>query len=647
LDELNEAQENLKRALENGDTNYSVEGKARTKDGDTLVCEWHNSLIYDRNDELHSMHSLVTDISKRKESQDLFRTLSEKSLVGVFLIQDGQFQYVNPRLAEIFGYDQQKIIDDFSPHELIHPDDQDTIRENIQERLNGTPESEEYQVKGVTKNGSIIDVNIFGSKTSYRGRPAIVGTAVDVSKDKEIVRKYRASVETFQQLFNSISDAVYIQDQKGTLLEVNQGTVEMYGYDKSYLLGKTPEVLAALGKVDMDQMCNHIEKALQGEPQSFDWWGKRKNGEVFPKEVVINRGKYFGKDVAITIVRDISERYQAEEQLRKNEELFRQLFLNAPIPIALLDKRQEIRQVNTAFSDTFGYTTEEIKSLNIDKLIVPESEKESASQNSQTIFDGEPVYDIGQRLSKDGSLVDVLIYGVPVIVDGKTVAIFGIYVDITERKQAEEKVRKSLKEKEVLLAEIHHRVKNNLAVITGLLELQAYNTGSEEATEVLKTSQMRVNSIALIHEKLYQNEDLSEISFDQYLEELTNVIVSSLSSSQTDIDIIIDADPVKLTVNQAIPCGLILNEMITNAHKHAFEGRSEGEIAILVEQDGPDVVLQIRDNGVGIPEDVSLDKPTSLGLKLIGTLSKQLKGEPQFLDSERGTAFNLRFTLET
>ncbi|MDZ7681088.1 MAG: PAS domain S-box protein [Fodinibius sp.] len=329
-DELEKAQKNLRDALANGNDNYSVEGKANTKNGDTLVCEWHNSLIYDADNELHSMHSLVTDVSKRKESENLFRTLSEKSLAGVFLIQDGCFQYVNPRLAEIFGYDQQQIIDDFYPHELIHPDDQELIKANIKERLNGTPESEEYQVKGVTQKGRIIDISLYGAQTQYRGRPAVVGTVVDITKDKELVRKYRSSVETFQELFNSISDAVYIQDKEGTLLEVNQGTVEMYGYEKSYLKGQTPELLAALGKVDMDDMCEHIELALQGEPQSFNWWGRRNNGEVFPKEMVINRGKYFGKDVAITIARDISERYQAEEQLRKNEELFRQLFSERP-----------------------------------------------------------------------------------------------------------------------------------------------------------------------------------------------------------------------------------------------------------------------------------------------------------------------------
>ena len=644
--ELEEAKKNLSEAVQKGATNYSVEGKVNTKGGDSIICEWHNSLIYDDNNELHSMYSLVTDISKRKESQNLFRTLSEKSLVGVFLIQDGQFQYVNPQLAEIFGYDQQEIIDHFAPHELIHPSDQPLIQKNIKERLNGTPESDKYEVKGVTKNDHLIDVIIYGARTKYRGRPAIVGTVLDVTRDKEIVRKYRASVETFQDLFDSISDAIYIQDKQGRFLEVNQGAIDMYGYEKSYFMGKTPEVLSAPGKVDPVQMQTRIKMALDGNTQSFKWWGKRENGEVFPMEMVITDGTYFGDDAVITIARDISDRYEAEERLRKNEEMFRQLFQNSPIPIALLDKRQEIRRINTAFHETFGYKTDEIKGLNIDKLIVPEEEEERAQEISDKIFDGKTANHFGKRQRKDGSLVDVLIYGVPVIVDGKTVAIFGIYVDITDRKQAEERLKKSLREKEVLLAEIHHRVKNNLAVITGLLELQSYNSGSEEATEVLKESQMRVNSIALIHEKLYQNENLSSILFEQYLEELTEVIVSSLSSSKTDISINIDADPLKLTVNQAIPCGLILNEILTNAHKHAFEGMEEGTIRISLIGEGREITLKIRDNGVGMPEGIDLENPASLGLKLIGTLSKQLKGTASFEDAEPGTEFTLQFTLE-
>ncbi|WP_445666050.1 PAS domain-containing sensor histidine kinase [Fodinibius sp. AD559] len=646
-DEIDQAKRNLKEAIANRKTHYSVEGKSVTKSGEIITCEWHNSLIYDENQNLHSVHSLVTDISERKESQNLFRTLSEKSLVGVFLIQDGRFKYVNPRFAEIFGYDQQEIIDEFHPEDLAHPDDRALIIANMKDRLNGNPEAEEeYEIKGVTKGGRVIDASLYGSKTMYRGKPAIVGTLVDITKDKEIFRKYRSSVETFQNLFDSISDAVYIQDSKGRFLEVNSGAVEMYGYDQSYFIGKKPQVLAAPGKVDMDEMKSFIQKALDGKTQSFEWWGKRKNGEVFPQEIVISKGSYFGEDAVITIARDISERYEAEEELRKNEEMFRQLFQNSPISIALLDKRQEIRQVNTAFSETFGYGTEEIRGLNIDQLIVPEHEKKEAREISNTIFEGKPAFHSGKRLRKDGSYVDVLIYGVPVTVNDKTVAIFGIYVDISERKQAEEKIKKSLKEKEVLLAEIHHRVKNNLAVITGLLELQVYNTSSKEASDVLENSQMRVNSIALIHEKLYQNKNLSEICFEQYLQDLTDAILTSMGTSQTDIEVTLNIDPVSLTVNQAIPCGLILNEIITNAFKHAYPEKGKGNITVNLNRRGDDIYLSVVDDGIGIPDEINLENPKSLGIKLIRTLSKQLSAEAEFSNENPGTKFALQFSLE-
>ncbi len=644
--EITVARKKASEAIENQEKYYTTEGNIITKEGNMLVCKWYNSLVYDEDDTLVSIRSLVMDLSEQRESQKLFRTLSEKSLVGVFLVQDGTFKHVNPRFAEIFGYEQQEIIDNFSPTELVHPQDRSLIKANIRDRLNGNPESEEYEVKGVTSGGRIIDVSLYESKIMYQGKPAIVGTVLDITKNKEAMRKYRASVETFQDLFDSISDAIYIQDSQGRFLEVNKGAEEMYGYDKEFMIGKTPEVLAAPGKVDLIETQTLTQKALQGEPQSFSWWGKRKNGEVFPKEMIMNPGSYFGEDVVITIARDISERYEAEEEMRKNEEMFRQLFQNAPIPITLMDKRQEIIKVNNSFQDTFGYQTDEVQGLDIDQLIVPEDEQEEAKKISDKIFSGQTAFHTGQRLTKDGSVVDVLIYGVPVIVDGKTIAIFGIYVDITDRKQAEEKVKKSLKEKEVLLAEIHHRVKNNLAVITGLLELQAFNTDSADATNVLKASQMRVNSIALIHEKLYQNENLSEISFDTYLKQLTDVIVSSMHSKATDVSINIDAEPIELTISQAIPCGLILNELITNAHKHAFDDQQEGKINIQIRNEDGIIELAVQDNGQGISEDVSLENPTSLGLKLIRTLSKQLEGKSEFFRNDLGTKFTLQFELE-
>lgn len=645
-EELQAAKENVKQAIEKHQTNYSIVGKVKTKNGCTLICKWYNSIIYDENDRLFSMHSLATDITARRESEHLFRVLSEESLVGVYLIQEGKFRYVNPRFAEIFGYEQEQIQNELGPLCLAHPDDRHIVEENITKRIEGQVKSMQYDFRCLTKEGDIIHVDVHGSAITYMGKPAVMGTLVDITDNKEAIQKYRASVESFRDLFDSISDAIYIMDSTGRFLEVNHGALEMYGYEQEFFIGKTPEVLAAPGKVDLVKTQELVQKALKGEPQSFEWWGRRKNGEVFPKEVVANPGTYFGEDVVIAIGRDISERYEAEEQLRQSEEMFRQLFQNAPISIVFLDKRQEIRSVNKAFTDTFGYFTDEVKGLDIDQLIVPADEEEEARNISEVILNGHTKKGAGQRVCKDGRLIDVLIYGMPVTVNEKTVAIFGIYIDITDRKENEEKIKKSLREKEVLLAEIHHRVKNNLAVITGLLELQSFNTNSKEATSILRASQMRINSIALVHEKLYQNEDLSEISFDIYIKQLVDVISSSLSSQGVDISIEIDAEAIQLTVIQAIPCGLIINELITNAFKHAFPNRQSGTVKISFNREGSQVKLCVTDNGVGIPDVDNIENPKSLGLTLIQTLSKQLSGKAEFTSLDSGTRFTLLFELQ-
>jgi len=645
-DEFGAALSNLAEAVEKQDINYLTEGKVKTKSGNSLTCKWYNSLVYDEHNELLAIHSLVTDITDQKQSENLFRALSEESLVGVYLIQDGIFKYVNPQFAEIFGYQREEIVSQLGPGDLSHPEDRELVLENLRQRLEGEAVYKEYDFKGITKEGNAIQVSVYGSAINYMGKPAVIGTLLDITENKEVIKMYQASVESFQDLFDSISDAIYIQNSDGCFIEVNQGAVDMFGYESDFFIGKTPEVLAAPGKVDNIKTQKYIQKALNGKRQSFEWWGKRKNGEIFPLEIVANPGTYFGDDVVITIARDISERYHAEEQLRENEEMFRQLFQNSPIAIAFMDKHQEVRDVNAAFSDTFGYQLDEVRGLNLDDLIVAEDEREIAHEISTSILQGETAFYSGKRKTKDGDVIDVLIYGVPVTVNNKTVAIFGIYVDISERKQAEEQLKKSLKEKEVLLAEIHHRVKNNLAVITGLLELQAYNTDSNEAIDVLQTSQMRINSIALIHEKLYQNENLSEISFDVYLKQLADVIAKSIQSGETKIDIDIEAKPVELTISQAIPCGLILNELITNAHKHAFPNRDKGKIEVTLNEKGSRIVLKVQDDGIGISENMNLEKPKSLGIKLIRTLSKQLDGEAAFTNKDPGTEFVLEFELE-
>jgi PAS domain S-box-containing protein len=577
-----------------------------------------------------------------KEKEERFRGLTESSMVGIYLLQEMQLKYVNSKLCQLLGYREEELLNDIDPLDLVHPDDMELLIDLRERWLDTTIESFDLDFRVITKNKKVVNIQMFGSRIELNNKPAVIGVILDDLNQKTAIDNFRISLESYKTLFDSIGDAIYIQDKNGTFLEVNDGAVELYGYDKAYFIGKHPEALGAPGKVNLDEMDEFFNLALNGKPQRFKWWGRRKNGEIFPKDVELNPGYYFGEQVVIGIVRDVTDQYYRQEKIKESEEMFRQLFKNAPIGIAMLDEHQEVTMINKGFEEIFGYTEQEIVGLNLDKIIVPPGKEEEA----ETLTNSNKTFEFStRRVRKDGSPVDVLIYGVPVNVDDRTIAVYGIYVDITDQKKAEEQVKRSLKEKEVLLAEIHHRVKNNLAVITGLLELQGYNTENADAKKVLKDSQLRINSMALIHEKLYQSERLSEIQFDVYINELLDVIKKSHFSTQKSVQINIDAEPVPLTITQAIPCGLLLNEIITNSLKHAFPDDQQGVITISFKKTGSQLKLSVGDNGIGLPENHNDLKSKSLGMTLIKTLAKQLEAE-MFIDTRHGTRYDLIFNYE-
>jgi PAS domain S-box-containing protein len=229
---------------------------------------------------------------------------------------------------------------------------------------------------------------------------------------------------------------------------------------------------------------------------------------------------------------------------------------------------------------------------------------------------------------------------------GEEVGRVSVASDISERKKQEEEIRTSLKEKEVMLAEIHHRVKNNLAVISGLLQLQSYSTDNDEVEKALSDSQMRVQSIALVHEMLYQSESLAYIKYDKYINDLLQAI-SSMHMNDKNITLSSEVEPISLSINQAIPCSLLINELIVNAFKHAFNSKEEGEIKVNLKQNGDEITMIISDTGNGFDIE-KFSNSDSLGATLIKTLSGQLGGEFEIVDSSEnsGSTFKIKFVRD-
>lgn len=546
------------------------------------------------------------------------------------------------KAEEIFGYTEEEAIKgDGLLQKFIHEEDLEHVRDKIRETYESGRQEVSHINRNITKDGEVIYCEWYNSLLyNDEGEVvAIYSLTHDVTDRELALNNAKRGMKSYQDLFNSISDAIYMLDKDGMIVEVNEGLEQTFGYKRREVVGKHNKILAAPGKYDEQRIHEIINLAHNGKPGKYEGWGKKKNGEIFPTEFLVNTGNYFGEDVLIVIERDVTDRRESEEALKHREGLFSKLFNSSPIGIALLNEHREVEMVNDGFEQLFGYREDELRGLELDKLIVPEQGHEDALRLSES----ERVKQVTERrIRKDGTVVDVIIYAVPVVVEKSVVGIYGIYVDITDRRKAEEKVRRSLREKEMMLAEIHHRVKNNLAVITGLLELQSFSAESESAKRILKDSQMRVNSIAMVHEKLYNSEDFSEVDINQYFNELSEIIQKTMNQGDTKVDIELNIDSVRLPITQAIPCGLLLNEILSNSFKHAFEDRREGKIKICLSKLRDKLILKIQDDGIGLPDDSDININKSMGMTLIKTLAKQLEAKFNFRN-ECGAVFEFEF----
>ncbi len=548
----------------------------------------------------------------------------------------------SPKAERLFGYSEEAAMSESNLlNKFVHKEDIEFVKGRLEQTYKQRKKDISVINRNITRNGEVIYCK-WNNSFLYdkNGEVAAIYSLVqDVTEHQRALNDAKRSMKSYQDLFNSISDAIFLLDEHGIIAEANDGLEKTFGYKRKEVIGKPYKVLAAPGKYDEEFLGELFARVFDGEPSDFEGWGRKKNGEVFPAEYLLNTSNYFGKKKMIVIARDISDRKQSEEALKEREGLFTKLFNSSPIGITLLNKHHEVDMVNDGFEQLFGYREHELKGLKLDQFIVPkmrhkEAQELSESANVQEVTE--------KRVRKDGTILDVIIYAVPVVVEKNVVGIYGIYIDITTQKNTEEQLHKSLKEKEMLLAEVHHRVKNNLAVITGLLELQSYSAGSESAKRILKDSQMRINSIAMVHEKLYQSEDFAEVNIEQYFKELTEVIHKTMNRKETKVHIELDIMSAELPITQAIPCGLLLNEILTNSFKHAFTGRKQGEVRVSFKKSNGHILFTIRDNGIGMPEDLARNLSESLGFTLIKTLASQLEAKFDFYNDE-GAVFKFKF----
>lgn len=335
------------------------------------------------------------------------------------------------------------------------------------------------------------------------------------------------------------------------------------------------------------------------------------------------------------------DRIISAQRLKESKNRWEKLVKNDPDLIMIIVDR-EIKFINQAGAQILGACSpEEIIGEDLDNLVEAE-DMELVEEREEKLLDGDSVEPVIHKVKAiDGTLRHIKTQSTPITYEGDQRAIQIVGQDVTDQIVYERELKESLKEKETLLQEIHHRVKNNLAVVSGMMDLQVFSTENEEVRRLLNDSQNRIKTMALIHEKLYQSASLSKIDFGSYVEDLLDNI-QGVAAADKGIKVELESDSLDLNVNQAVPCALIINEVVANAFEHAFTDRESGVIKVSIKIQGDQVTISIKDNGCGLPSDFEYRKSQSIGTTIIETLIQQLEAEKK-VEDKNGVLFSFSF----
>jgi PAS domain S-box-containing protein len=446
-------------------------------------------------------------------------------------------------------------------------------------------------------------------------------------------------------LLDATPTSFVFKDRKFVYRIVNSAFCRFLNKSEEEIIGKTDFDLflpsaAELYRLDDEKVMQTGELLTQDEAVP----GEHRNQWLQVAKIPIfeERGRCVG---LVCTVHDITDRKQAEKALQESEEKFRLFFEEEPDYCYMISPEGRILDANKSALRILGYTKEEIvgKSL-LEAVYAPSSREKAKALFLKWKHTGSLRNEELNICTKDGQERTVLL-SVDSVRDAKGNMLHSVSVqrDITERKQVEEQIKASLREKEILLQEIHHRVKNNMQVISSLLNLQAEFIKDRKVLQILKDSQTRIHSMALVHEELYQSDDLTKINLDEYVRDVAAYVVQSYASNP-GVVLTVDVEDITLGIDTAIPFGLIINELVSNCLKHAFPDGRKGEIEIQLRSCHDYVVLTVADNGVGMPEDFDFRNAQSLGLSLVTMLAEdQLNGDIS-LDRSGGT--EVRITVK-
>ncbi len=637
-----------------------------TKDGKHFTSFLAASRLYDEDGRLIGAMGVSRDITQAKKDQEALRT-SEERYRDLFenatdLIQsvdtEGRFQYANAAWFATLGYTKEEL-PKLTLTDVLHPEDRDRYTAWRERLLGGeamgtistrflTKDGRTVQVQG-TSNARVVDGVAIATRSIFR----------DITNERAAREEVKDHEAKQRALFESSEHMFWTVDHRIALTSFNRGYAEML----ERLYGTRPELnrdLSAPRKHFASEEYHAFwekkyaeafaGKALRFETDLIDKQGQRVCNEIFLSPIFDADGTV---DEVFGIGHEITEQKEAEDLVREQAARLKAIFENsANMMIWTLDRDFRI----TAFNHHFKASNERAMGVSFDRgddfihtltERVADKRYEPIVAKYAAALGGKPQQFEVELKNRSGRSLWVENFLNPISVDGEVVEISCLAYGITDKKESQRKLLDSLQEKEVLLKEVHHRVKNNLQIISSILNLQGgYVDDDPRMLELLRDSQDRIRSMSFIHESLYQTKNFSHVDLATYIDGLTRNLMMSYSLSG-QVELVKDLQPVELVLDQAIPCGLIFNELISNSLKHAFPGHSKGRIDIVLRAERNRVEISITDDGLGLPDGFDEDRDANLGLQLVHTLIGQLDGRIERIarpgENRRGVGYFLTF----
>jgi len=616
-------------------------------------------------------------------SEQRYRKLFETANDGIILLDADTEEILNanPFLVHLIGSSLEEILGK-NLWDIGIFRDVDLVKKAFLElRTKKTTRQEELPL--VAKNGQEIIVEFVCTIYIVDHADVIQCNIRDITGRKRAEEQLKESEEKFRNVFDWANDAILIHTltdggASGHFIEVNQVACRMLGYSREELLTMGPSDIIA---PELHPQLDDINRQAQTKDTFLlESRLRRKDDTTFPVESSVHLVTFDRTRIWISHIRDISERKRAEEALRIIQEKYTKAFISAPdaITISELDSGRFV-EVNEAATAIFGYSREELIGKSALELGIWQKKEDRDDFFDQIRANGRvEQFEIVER-RKSGELYNASVTADTIAI-GNVRHLIAIIRDISDLKRAEEQlkhfneelesqvrsrtaelertntlledwviqrtrveesVRKSLNEREILLREIHHRVKNNLQVILSLIRLQSRTIKDPYLLDTLGDFQNRIMAMAHVHERMCLSEDISRIDLSEIVTFLGTSLFASYEADPRQIRLNVEMKDLQVTIDTAIPISLIINELISNSIKHAFPKGTTGEITIAGRREANTLVISIRDTGIGIPQDIDwMRNNQSLGLRLVISLVEQLSGTIE-LDRTAGTTFNI------